>query len=145
MNSDISKNGMQLLFASLVLIVLISSLHIYAGEKYLYFLYWWFDIVMHFLGGVWVGVTFLWLYFFSRFFGQQAFQKGKVFKVAIISFVIVGLSWEIFEVFIGVPIYEPNYIFDTVSDLIVGTLGVLVFCKSSIFKFLKREWARVLS
>jgi len=81
---------------------------------------------MHFLGGFWVGISFLWIYFFSGLFNTLTFTRKKTFWSVIIVFIIVALSWEVFEVFIHHTNKEPNFISDTLGDIILGMFGAIV-------------------
>ena len=94
---------------------------------YWYYTIWWFDIPMHFLGGMWVGLFFLYV-----LNNKKGFLKH--FFVILSCVLLVGILYELFE------IYAHNYIardpfnsLDTVSDLFFdlagGALAVLYFPK----------------
>jgi hypothetical protein len=88
--------------------------------------YWsifWYDIPMHFFGGVWVALAALWV-------SEMPFAgciKARVSRRSIVSVVIaVGVVWEIYEVAFGImDMHMAGYAFDTVKDLIMDTLGAL--------------------
>lgn len=104
-----------------------------ARKFYLYYSIWYFDIIMHALGGIWLGSFFV--YVFSR--------KNKIFPSAlkvILSVLSVGLLWEIFEFitnsYIGGGVF---HIVDTSSDLffdLVGGTFAVFYCSK---KFLSKE------
>ncbi len=120
------------LFISWVLIlVLIAVLHIIALEFFLYWIYSWFDILMHFLGGLFVVLSALWFFFQSGYVRINQ-NIRNIIIVSVSSIVLIGVSWEIFEVIAGVPI-EDNYILDTITDLIMDVVGTIV----ATFAFVK--------
>lgn len=106
------------------LLIVIATLHFVALEFFLYRSYPWFDIMMHFLGGIFISLSALWFFFESEF---VLFKKTytRVFLTAIVSIVVIGVGWEIFEVVAGIPI-EENFILDTTVDLGVDVLGMLI-------------------
>lgn len=102
-----------LLVASLATLIL----HLVGTHFYLYWTFRWFDILTHALGGFSVG---LFLLFFSR-------SILPVLGVAII--LIIG--WEVFEweafgtAVSGMYADGRAYLVDTLSDMVIGFLGVL--------------------
>ncbi|PIR68285.1 hypothetical protein COU49_01815 [Candidatus Nomurabacteria bacterium CG10_big_fil_rev_8_21_14_0_10_35_16] len=96
---------------------------------YWYSLIWYLDIIMHLLGGFWVGLFFL--YIFSR--KQQVyFNLNLILKIFFVSF-LVGFLWELYEFYLNVvsgTIFNFN---DTISDLCFDLLGSIV----SILYFFK--------
>ncbi|MCW9054467.1 MAG: hypothetical protein OQJ98_00595 [Candidatus Pacebacteria bacterium] len=106
-----------------MLLVMIAVLHASAIEFYLYWTYSWFDTMMHFLGGLLVGLASLWLFFESGYI-CVARSLTKTLLVAGGAIVIVGVGWEVFEVLAGIPI-ENNYVLDTTTDLAMDALGTI--------------------
>jgi len=103
--------------------LLLSSLfmltHLFAMYASLYWYYSWFDIVMHFSGGVLIGVGLHALGTFSRI--KKRPNRLVVFGVALL-FVIV---WEIFEWFAG--LYDPaTHLIDTLHDIFNGLAGAFL-------------------
>lgn len=98
--------------AALVLSALLASLQWWALKDFLYWYYVWFDVPMHFLGGVAIG-TFL-VGFWYRY--TPVLFLG--------SMIAIGLGWEILEYLFGMP-REANYILDTSIDLLMDTFGAL--------------------
>lgn len=98
------------LYAALVLSLLVAVLQQWAIADYLYWRYEWFDIIMHYLGGLTVGVFLVAL---LRKFRPRAFA---------ILFVLVVVSLEVFEYMFGLP-REANYVSDTLLDLVMDVLG----------------------
>lgn len=90
---------------------------------------------MHFFGGLWVGLTALWIVYIS---GRVKLPEGfrdpdKVVLVALVSTAIIGLLWEIFEFSVDtLLVIAPTYdVSDTLSDLAFDMAGALV--ASTIF------------
>ena len=105
------------------LLIVIATLHLVALEFFLYRLYPWFDIMMHFLGGIFISLSALWFFFESEFVSLKK-TYTRVFLTAIVSIVAIGVGWEIFEVVAGIPI-EENFILDTTVDLAMDIVGML--------------------
>lgn len=104
-----------LLIASSVL----AALHILALEFYLYWQYPWFDVPMHFLGGVIVALSVYAMLDFGL-----PLPKWSVTLLTVLVFVfIVGVIWEVWEVLAEVSTRERNYTFDTTLDLVMDMLG----------------------
>ncbi len=88
---------------------------------------WWWDMIMHFSGGLWQGLFFVW--FFSikdlPFLKPSLDLYDKKLGYKLIFYVLlIGLLWEIFE------FYANNYIgsypfdiIDTSSDLFFDLFG----------------------
>jgi uncharacterized membrane protein YjdF len=98
-----------------------------AQHFYWYFSIWYFDMIMHFLSGLWVGLFFTW------FFGDKV--ESKIVIKTVLFVLLVGVLWEVFEFF------TKNYMggdpfdtFDTLSDVFFDLLGAIV----AVFYFLKR-------
>ncbi|MEX2029154.1 MAG: hypothetical protein WD963_01585 [Candidatus Paceibacterota bacterium] len=93
--------------------------HLLAEQFYWYYSIAWFDMFMHFLGGVWLGLFFF--YVFSR--NKQIVPS--FFKI-IFFVLMVGILWEVFQFFtknyIG---RDPFDIIDTLSDVFFDLLGGL--------------------
>ncbi|MEK7113605.1 MAG: hypothetical protein AAB873_02130 [Patescibacteria group bacterium] len=89
---------------------------------------WYFDIIMHFMGGFWVGLFAFWL------FKLENVSRSSIAKV-IIFVLSVGLLWEVFEIVVNELTAEnPLDVVDIISDLIFDTAGGLV----SVYYFSKR-------
>ena len=123
---------------SKILFALVGSIfiaHSIAQAQFLYWKYWWFDIPMHFFGGVFLG--FLALYMYMYVFKQKNFLKKRKWIIMILIFVfVVGFGWELYEFFVDhtLTTRTPNYL-DTISDLFFDLAGG---CISIIFLIKKR-------
>ncbi len=79
----------------------------------LFWIFWWFDMPMHFLGGLFVG--FLILYVAPKFYNVE---HTKVFLLFLLASFVVGLGWEIFEASMDV-LFKSTHTnwLDSLSDL----------------------------
>ena len=91
---------------------------------------WWFDMVLHFLGGFWEGVLFIWFFSIKDLpFLKPSLDPNdpKLIYKTIFFVLLIGLLWELFE------FYTQNYIaqmpfslFDTLSDIFFDLVGGFV-------------------
>lgn len=103
--------------------LLIAVLQWIAHVHYLYFLWWWADIVMHFLGGFFIALGILW---FVRFEVPISIRhRVPLFFTTLIGVLLVGVAWEVFERVFGA-YGAVNYVFDTTIDLMMDVVGMLV-------------------
>jgi len=88
---------------------------------------WYFDNIMHFLGGFWL--AFMGIYIFKK-----DIPLNLVFKVLTLVFV-VSVGWEIFEILVNEAIAQnPFDTINTVSDLIFDLAGG----GAALFYYMKR-------
>lgn len=108
-------------FAALAAVVFI--LHSIGTTNYLYWVYWWYDIMMHSLTGFVVGGLVGWVIF--RQFEMISFSRALAWTFGVT--LVIGIGWEFFEYFID-PMYaeQPGIVFDTALDLVLDTLGALI-------------------
>lgn len=103
-------------------IYLIFLADIIANHFFLYWKFWWFDMIMHFLGGWWIACLGYYLFFLSNYF-SKTFKKCSIF-ITTFSFVLtIGILWEIFEYLTKVSLRQDNYILDTYLDLLMDVWG----------------------
>lgn len=105
-----------LLRSAFFVALVIAVLHILAVAFYLYSFYWWFDIPLHFLGGLSVGLTAL-------------YWRGRIapFAAAAGAALAFGLMWELFEYAAGITLNGiGSYPLDTVKDLFLDAAGGLL-------------------
>jgi len=106
----------------LFLIVVIFFLNLLAMKFYWYWSIPWFDMLMHFLGGLFISLVLLWLNYFRGLLGS--FSKKKAILIAILGTLVIGLLWEIFEFSLDTFITEKSWdMADTLSDLFFDLLG----------------------
>lgn len=99
---------------------IVGVLNAVAYRLYLFWTVIWFDMVMHFLGGLFVALFFFWILslFKSKLSYTEKLILGAVFTI------LVGLVWEYFELIIRVTdLASPEYWGDTGMDIIMDTLG----------------------
>jgi hypothetical protein len=90
---------------------------------YFHWEYWWYDVTLHFFGGVCVSMAFLsfWYYLFNL----SIEKRERVILFAFIGVLTVGVLWEIMEIYTGATSFADGifYVRDTVSDLLLDTSG----------------------
>lgn len=107
---------LQLLIGILLLASTLLLLQHIALAEFLYWRWWWFDILMHFLGGVLIGGLAL--------VTSMTFGINRAFTFVVLFFAI-GVGWEIFERTFG--LYRAyGYFGDTLLDLLMDALGAAV-------------------
>ena len=113
------------LFAILGLVIVLGVMQHAAFAEYLYWKYWWFDIVMHFLGGAIVAVLYLW---FVRFVFPVRDARFSGVAFTLLFTFIVGIMWEVFELAIGVDteFTGQQKLFDTALDLVMDLSGAIL-------------------
>ncbi|MEK7120985.1 MAG: hypothetical protein AAB840_02740 [Patescibacteria group bacterium] len=107
------------------LLVLIGLLHNLAVPLFFYWTLWWFDLLIHFLGGLWASTFLLWFLYGRRSSLAGSVSLFKLFLVSIAISIIIGLLWEGFELY-GNIIEFPSDIGDSFSDIVADILGGLV-------------------
>jgi len=93
-----------------------------------YSVYWWFDIPMHFLGGV--AISFM-VVLFLKFFKEKKILEIRsklLFVLTTLAFVVlISVMWEFYEFlrfyFFG---FELGTNVDMTTDLLMGFIGGLV-------------------
>ena len=110
------------------------------GLKYeLFFMFWWYDVVAHFLGGIWVVALALSLKKIFYFEIQGAYGGWALLVFVLGMVILAGVFWEWWEfvsdryIFYTNFTYLPNVFEDTLKDLLVdllgGIAGFLIFRK----------------
>ena len=105
-----------------LILILVAVLH-YAAT--IFFLYWavaWFDILMHFLGGLLIGLMTLYIFFTSGYVKYPNGHWVVVLSVTLGAVLIVGLAWELWELFAGLSDVLKDRA-DTILDLIMDMIG----------------------
>ncbi len=116
----------QKIFVLLVLLLyVIFALHLTALYFHWYWIFWWYDILLHFLGGLWLGGTALWFlkYVRNKDIFNNIFSR-YVYPIIFVTF--IGIAWEVFEFSLDTfIIFQTNDIVDTISDLGMDVVGGL--------------------
>ena len=115
----------KIFITSFIVLVSVAILN-YAGIKYnLYWIYNWYDIVMHMLGGLWVSLfsMSIFIYFF-RDVSNPDYNKN-ILKIVLFALLFMTLSWEVFELLGKITFLSDGklYWFDTIKDIIDGFIG----------------------
>ena len=121
---------------------LVALLHRYALEHFLYWHIWWFDLVMHFLGGLFIALIGLWLV--RRFDLYKQVGTDNLLLLDVVLFVfIISAFWESFEFMFEITILDGvQYGIDTAIDFLMSTIGaVFAFYITHISPFFKKYFA----
>lgn len=108
-------------------------LHILGTSFFWYAKYFWFDIPMHILGGLWVGLLIS--YILEDRLRMLDFKKSPLITLSIVLSLttLVGIAWEVFELAAGTipaylsPVFERNVPIyqDSLYDLLNDVLGAI--------------------
>jgi len=115
--------------------ILVLILHMIALKLFLYWTVGWYDIVVHFLGGFLIGLIMI--SFIRRVHNsEKILDVGLLFSSVILAVLVIGLGWELWELFIGFTDIiqdKADTIMDLVMDLIGGTSAIFYY----YFKYLE--------
>lgn len=107
------------------LVVLIIAIAIANGLADKYYWYWtmrWFDIPMHFAGGMWLAGVAVWWYRPSQSISPVSFSK--ILAICLCAALGVGLLWELYEAGVSfLTVGHINAMSDTLKDLLFDTIG----------------------
>ena len=104
----------------LVLIVAIFIANWVGGKLHLYYMLWWYDMPMHFSGGIFLGLLFT--YLLLRFH-KDTWSKKQLWQGLLFVF-LIGFGWEIFEFSIDTFISSVQQLpMDSLSDLCFDLAG----------------------
>jgi hypothetical protein len=119
---------------SVTLIFLIWGIHTLASFFYWYDIFPWFDKFMHFSGGFWLAISFLWV---THTYIPEREPPFKKYSFIILLVLIVSLLWEIYEfgvqglVSVTTLANLPDSRSDLFFDLLGGTVGYLLAIKNN--------------
>lgn len=103
-------------------ILIIFGLNSLATKFYWYSSIWYFDIIMHFLGGFWLGLLFFY-FVYSKILPN--FDKKYLVNILIGVF-LVGFIWELYEILVNMVFAKNAFdLQDTIEDLIADMTGGL--------------------
>jgi len=121
-------NSKNFLIQLVSLIFFIFLLNYLAMKFYWYLSIWYFDMILHFLGGFWLGLAFIW------FFKIKEITPKIILKI-IFGVLFISIFWELFEILINDFITKKSFnSLDTISDIFFGMAGGF----SVLFYFLKK-------
>lgn len=101
----------------------IFALNVLANIFYWYYILPWFDLLMHFMGGVFIAGLAIYL-----------IKRPQDFLVTLLIVIAVGLGWEIFEILVD-KFFDKNMqsltdsLTDLLADVVGGGVGFLYFKK----------------
>lgn len=105
---------------ALLLVTVVGGVHAYAIEHSLYWLYLYFDVIPHTLGGLTVGA---WV---AGGAARLSWTPARTGVVAVCAALVVGVAWEVFEFVMGLTSLEAGLFFDTSIDLLCAVVGALL-------------------
>ncbi len=126
MNSRMKEKKLLIILLSVIYLLL--AIHGAALVFYLYWIYPWFDLLTHYIGGVWVGFAAVWLLYYSQYRQPKPilFTHSLVRVMALVA--LVGILWEVYEIVTLLALQAEipgNYTGDSILDLIMDMLGAL--------------------
>jgi len=105
-----------------ILIVMLAVINQFASFFSWYVLVWWFDMPMHFLGG-------LSIFYLSAIVWLPALKYVPVWRFlyeAIITAVLLGVLWEGLELYLYLHYGSPDFVLlDSLSDMLFDVAGIL--------------------
>lgn len=122
-----SKKGIRLLILLAGVMYALLVTHALALWFSWYWTYPWFDILTHFWGGACVGLGALWFSKYSRYSSLRIKEYSSA-TIVIGSILIVGVVWEAYEWIVQAAFLlplPPNYVPDTLLDLVMDILGAI--------------------
>ena len=112
----------QLFKKAFILLFIVGGLAVIDRNLYLTWNFWWFDKIMHFMSGATVAMTVTLL---CIYFDKFLHDKMKIILVCFIGVLIVGILWELFELYFGITSLSDGmaYYKDTGGDLLMDVVG----------------------
>ncbi len=110
---------------AILVLLLVYVLHIIGFTYAFYTTTWWYDVMMHILGGIGISLSVFW---FFKTLNKNVLDKDIYVKVIIFT-ILAGLLWEGIETFYGIagaPVGTIAYYVDTIKDIIDDTLGAFI-------------------
>jgi len=116
-----------------LIVVFIFLLNLIASKLYWYTSIWWLDMLMHFLGGFWLGLLMFFIFFIKNL-------NSRHIIYVFLGVLLVGILWELFELlFFNYLAGNPVILLDTLSDIFFDLAGG----GASIIYFSKRIMTRM--
>jgi len=118
----------KIFITSFIVLIIVAVFNYLGGKYYLYWIYQWYDIPMHILGGLWVSLFSISI--FTHFDKNILVinYKKKIFKIVFFSLLLLTISWEIFELVSKITLLSDgtSYWVDTIKDIIDGFIGGMI-------------------
>ena len=106
-----------ILITSLCFAALLWTLNQIALVFYFYWTLAWYDIMMHFLGGLTIGMFLICIF-------KIANIRTRSFLTIFLLAMFISVDWEIFEYVNDIINPTENYAVDTAYDLVMDALGI---------------------
>ena len=127
-----------LLFGASYFLLATAILNYLAISLYLYWTVWWFDILVHILGGISATLFISWL--LLSFFHKDGLRgESTLFFLTLLGVFSLGVIWEIFEYSSGITFASANYKIGTMKDLSMNLVGGFFACTYLHFWFLPKR------
>jgi uncharacterized membrane protein YjdF len=104
----------RILFALLAVLLGLAVFNFVGITQYLFWTFWWYDFVAHFLGGISAGLGAVWI--------LSLRNKGYDPALSVVVVLVVGILWEGFEAYFKLALF-PFDAWDTFTDLSFDVLG----------------------
>jgi hypothetical protein len=114
------------LYIGFILILALGILHIIGSYLYFYWIFWWFDFIMHFLAGLGGGFVAIWFFFESGLLGSIEKSSRRFYIVSVLAVGVVGVAWEIFEYLSHLTEALESYKLDLANDLLMDLMGAIL-------------------
>ncbi len=121
-----NKNRLLTLSATLALVGW--ALFFISDHFYLYWSYWWWDVLMHFYVSMTGAFGLYWGLFHSGIIFRKPFQSEFInIALVFLLVMIIGSGWEVYEYYYGISLdAAEGQVRDTVNDLILDSAGALL-------------------
>lgn len=111
--------------------------HFLALANFWYWKFLWLDSVMHFLGGFWLAMVFIFL--ISKFEIKLPIFFNFIFGISFAA--LIGILWEFYEFLCDIFLKKGQILqlgaADTISDLFFDILGAMIFL--IIYRFMENK------
>lgn len=99
----------------------------------LYSIFWWYDMPMHFFGGLFTGLLVI-----VVFLRRQSFFEYSILKTSFIvlaAVLVIGVAWELYEHLFDIVAGRNQIILDSISDIFFDLAGGL----QAVFVYLRHK------
>ncbi len=115
------------LYSTLVLAIVTATMYFMGMSLYLFWVYWWYDVLMHFLVPLTGGFGIYWGLFHSGLIFRQRFESRALTIIFVfVCVMVIGVGWEVYEYAFDITDSHEGYMADTVNDLLLDSSGALL-------------------
>jgi hypothetical protein len=112
---------------SIIVLFVLILLHLVGSYYSLYWVFPWYDIIVHVVAGLWVSLLFLWLATILGEINSFKEYKTKTFLIAFVAAILIGVVWELVENLTQVTfVRAESYYVDTALDILNGGFGAVL-------------------